>query len=251
MPTRRALLAASPDDSNSTLPGARQDVYNYEEFLLSIEGGAWEQNEIIKLFNPAKAEFLRSVASLSFADYVFIAFSGHGEHHVGKQLYETSLHLTATESCYVYEINPNNKRHFVAIDTCRAVVSVKQVLDERVVAMANAARPQITRQQARALFDETFASAEEGRVVAYSCKVDQAAGETPSGGFFSKSLVDESAKWAMAARSMAVLSVRESFDLAQSKTYKLNAPQWPELHAGRRLHHFPFAISVKAQHLYG
>lgn len=251
MPTRRALLIASPDIPNETLPGARQDVYNFENFLLSLEGGAWDQDEITKLFNPTKTDLTQSVRAMAGSDYAFITFSGHGAHHVNNELNDTSLKLTRYESCYVFEVNPQNKRHTLIVNTCRAIVQITEEILKRAMFAANAARAEITRQQARALFDETFSAADEGRVIAYSCKVGQAAGESSSGGYFSRALVGEASAWANQAAAKQVLSVKDTFDLAQAKTYKVNAPQWPVLEAGRRLRHFPLAISVKPQYLYG
>ena len=225
MPARRALLVASPDIPNDDLPGARQDVHNYESFLLSIEGGAWEAHEVSKLFNPSKADLLRNVSAMSAADYAFITFSGHGAHHVNNNLYETSLLLTASETCYVYEINPKNSRQFLVIDSCRAIVRLmSEALHSRAMAFANEARPVITRQQARALFDDSMIAADQGRVVAYSCKVGQTAGESAAGGVFSRALVNESAAWALNADPNRILPVKEAFDLAKTETYRINAP---------------------------
>jgi hypothetical protein len=254
MKTRRAILVASPDIPNELLPGARRDVENFADFLTSLEGGAWENAEISKLFNPTKAELLQTVRYASWLDYVFLTFSGHGCHRVGHELSETSLTLTATESCNVLEINPRNERHFLIVDACRAIVRETETegLIRRKMVLANAAmRPTITREQARALFDDAVAAADAGRVVAYSCQIGQAAGESQSGGVFSRSLVREAASWAYDAPSNAVLSAKEGFDLAQAKTYELNAPQRAELEAGRRLRHFPLAVSPNAQRVYG
>jgi len=150
MPTRRALLVASPD-AHDLLPGARQDVSNYEDFLRSTEGGAWEHGEITKLFNPTKKNLFDAVSALSGYDYVFITFSGHGTHHVGKDLSESSVELNKYESCYVYEINPRNKRHLVVVDSCRAVVSITEELIKRSLTALNAAMTEITRDQSRRL----------------------------------------------------------------------------------------------------
>jgi hypothetical protein len=251
MPTRRALLIASPDIPNDLLPGARQDVSNFETFLLSLEGGSWNRSEITKLFNPTKTDLLRAVYAMQGTDYAFITFSGHGAHHSSKELNDTSLQLTRVETCYVSEVNPQNERHTLIVDTCRALVQIKEELLKRAFAANEAVGGKISVQQSRGLFDDAFAAADAGRVVAYSCQVGQAAGESASGGVFSRALVDEASAWATQASSRQVLSVKDAFTLAQTKTYRTNAPQLPVLEAGRRLRHFPFAVSLKPQSIYG
>ena len=252
MSTRRALLVASPDIPNDVLPGARIDVENFADFLTSLEGGAWERAEIRQLFNPTKTELLQAVRELSWVDYAFLTFSGHGCHRVSRELSETSLKLTTNESCNVVEVNPRNDRHLLVIDACRAIVrEPDRFIRSRLTAMANALPRTITREKARSLFEDAYSAADAGHAVIYSCKVGQAAGESQYGGYFSRSLVGVSSSWACSASPNEVLSVRSAFDLAQTKTFDLNAPQWAELEAGRRLRHFPLAVSVTPVPIYG
>src|SRR3954469_9618417 len=113
---RRALIIASPDTKHGSLPGARKDIDHFRNFLISDTGGAWESHEIVTLQNPFHADVKRELGKMSASGYAFVTFSGHGSHHVGKGLNETSLCLNNTDETYVYGLNPGNKRHLVVVD---------------------------------------------------------------------------------------------------------------------------------------
>lgn len=243
--TRQALLVASPNAGNQALPGARLDVENIKEYLLSTTGGAWEESEISTVLDPTKAQLDTALNKLRYVDYAFITFSGHGFHSVGRSQSETRICLTRTEECSVQDINPRNNRHFVVIDACRAIVRI-QLNEERSMNFSRAnAMKYASRQDIRAAFDAAVMAAEMGRVVAYSCGINQSAGEDSTfGGVFSSELVSEASRWSISANPRAILHVPEAFRLAEAATYRKNAPQRPEIELGRRMYHFPFALGT-------
>lgn len=247
---RKALLVASPEVPGlNNLPGARADVINFQNYLVTSEGGAWEPWEIETLFNPTTSALDTHLSRMASADYAFVTFSGHGEHHVGASINETSAILNAKESCYAREINPRNRRHFVIIDCCRSVVHISKRWDKSAATIlaSNAAPPRISREEARRRFDTMAMDAEEGRVVAYSCNINQTAGEDPngSGGYFSKAMVDLPETWAWNANPSLILTIPEAFGMAKQKTLADNAPQEAVLELGRRMRNFPYAISTR------
>lgn len=242
--TRKALLVASPN-AYTPLPGARRDLDNFRTFLKSNAGGAWDDEEIITLIDPSKAQLLLELIFMKSVDYAFVTFSGHGSHVVDRGLSETRICLTSTVDCSVQEINPQNERHFVVIDACRAIVNIELLEERQNLALMTKATAYATRTNVRAAFDQAVRSAEAGRVVAYSCQIDQAAGEDATlGGIFSSALISKAGELAMAAKPCLPLSISDVFDEAARVTYERNAPQRPQLEAGRRLRHFPFAIGT-------
>jgi len=183
---------------------------------------------------------------MSGVDYAFVSFSGHGEHVAGGQLSETRVCLTSTEDCPVDAINPRNRRHFAVVDTCRTLVVIQDLVEvqSRMCALANA-KTFMSRAAVRAKFDEAVQAAEEGRVVVYSCKINQSAGDPPGlGGIFTSALIGEAGRMAIAATPGQVLSIPEVFAAAAAVTTRKNYPQQPELDEGRRRRSFPFAIGT-------
>lgn len=242
--TRRSLLIASPTGSEY-LHGAVRDIDNFREFLKSIAGGAWDDGEIVSLIDPKLSDVKANLLNMQNADYAFITFAGHGYHVKDATQSETRICLSPYETCAVHELNPRNKRHFVVIDSCRGIVSA-DILEERRNAFAAVnAKAIIDREGARAAFDAAVTQAEEGRIVAYSCGINQSAGEVrQSGGIFSTALMGEAGRWALSANPRAVLDVNSAVTAAKKVTYDRNAPQMPELEAGRRLRYFPFAVGT-------
>jgi hypothetical protein len=242
---RKALLIASPSVAPA-LPGTLADVRNFRGFLTSLHGGAWDEREIVTLVDPSRSQLLSRLREMRDADYAFITFGGHGYHLQNGSQSDTKICLTESDSCLVYEVNPGNKRHFVAVDSCRGIVE-KEFFEERFNALENfSARARIDREFVRDAFDKAVMAAEEGRVVAYSCGINQDAGDNSRlGGVFSNALTSEAMRWSMSASGNAVLSVTAAFESAKTVTLRRNSPQRPELEAGRRLRSFPFAIGSK------
>jgi hypothetical protein len=239
--TRKAILISSSNTCYGHLPGADQDVARFSDFLLSDFGGAWEAEEIGILFTPSRGELEPRLEEASAADYVFISFAGHGQHVVGGSLNDTRIILNDSEEMFVHELNPRNRRHLVVVDACRTLVEIEPVAKLGSLAEA-VCYPTTNRLACRERFDAAVAQAEEGRVVAYSCGVNQSAGESVGGGFFSRFLVEGAEQACIRSRERGVLFVREAFSIAQTETLRKNSPQRPVLEAGRRIRHFPFAV---------
>lgn len=243
MLSRKALIIGSPD-AFEYLPGVELDVRDLKKFLCSPMGGAWLESELIVLKNPKRSEVLAAMEQCSSANYSFVSFSGHGEHHKGHALDETVVYLTENDKMYVSEINPKNSRHFILVDACRKVVQVLLRDSFEVMNKAFAARKvELDWVTARRLFDAAVTASAEGRIVAYSCEINQAAGENEKGGVFTQHLISAPlALDTVYGGGRRVVSVKEAFTYAKEKTYAANAPQSPVLNLGRRLDSFPFGI---------
>jgi hypothetical protein len=239
--TRKAILIASPDTHYGPLPGAVLDVERFNDFLRSDYGGAWEEEEISILFGPSLKQVQEELAAAEDGDYVFISFSGHGEHCRSGSLNDTRLILTDSDRIFVYDLNPRNPRHLVVVDACRRVLDTQTIVKLGALDEARLG-PSTNRLACRKLFDRLVLEAEEGRVVMYSCDVNQAAGETRNGGFFSRFLVQKARAVCEASSEGGVIQVPDAFEMAKQETNLRNAPQRSVLEAGRRTRHFPFAV---------
>ena len=241
MDRRAILIESSTIKGHDDLPGARTDVESYERFLKSDFGGAWEGSEIIIMRKPSKELLQQSVKLSKHYDYSFVTFSGHGHHVIGKDVNETRLCINDTEEISVYELNSQGPYSLVVADACRKVSYLDARMHARAFELAlkeaeDKIRP--NRARCRALFDKTLGSAERGPIYFYSCNLNEAASDVPS---FSSKLVEAGETWAEARRE-GVLPSNDAFRAAATAITKNNAQQNPQMNAGRRTTHFPFAV---------
>lgn len=246
MPSRQAILIESSIlASHPTLAGARADAANLGSFLLEDHAGAWEQDEIALLHNPSVADVRSVLREAATKDYVFLAFSGHGYHVRGRSLEEDRICLGSTEEMAVSELNPGTARFTCLIDTCRKVEAAPLVLEARKFANAAKALKYDYRWRCRQLFDDALSNSERGTISLFSCDLDEAAGETKEGGYFTSSLLDSANVW----KDSLSGGLSSSLDLYSAFTRSVDAvhrtshnQQHPQFQGGRRLRYFPWAV---------
>lgn len=245
MKRKAFLIESSRLQSHPDLPGARVDVLNWKNFLLSDEGGAWEEKEIVTLSNPTRIMLQGLLALEASTDYVFITFSGHGFHIKGKDLDESMICLNTTENVAVSAVNPGNPRCMLIIDACRQLVQ-EDVLIEMSAAnliLLSAASP--NRVAYRNIFDIAVTQAERGVIRLFSCDIDEAANESPhSGGFYTNALVECCRYWHdnIAANKKLYYPAWDAHQSAAIHTTLRNAQQHPQYSGGRRNKYFPLVV---------
>lgn len=238
--TRQAILIGAPNVP-PFLPGVLKDLRDLEAFLKSPTGGKWRSDEITVLNSPSPEIIKLHLEMAKHKDYVFISCSGHGEHRVGAGADSTVILLDDRKSIAINEMNPKNKRHFVLVDVCRAVVKAKLISESAALtkALLDSAHVNVDH---RKVFDTALSKTTEGRIVAYSCDINQSAGEDEAGGYFTQSMLRAAGAYASHADQGKVVDIEKAFKVAKQNTYDTNAPQTPVLLAGRRNDYFPFAI---------
>src|SRR5690348_13626615 len=117
MKRRAILIEASRIKGHPDLPGARADIANYRDWLLSNAGGAWEESEIIPLSNPSLERLRLERVRASDANYAFVVFTGHGG-HVGNT---TRVQLNDTDSIDAQSLAAACLKCTVVVDSCRSV----------------------------------------------------------------------------------------------------------------------------------
>ena len=235
------LIEASEVPDEDVLEGATADVQAYRDWLYSKPGGDWLDSEIVRLHTPRISEVRKALLLAGKVDYAFVAFSGHGFH--SKELDLTKLCLQNGRMT-VREIIPDAARCTVVVDACRNVMpeifrkSFQLTLNEA-KRYAKFAEERNFRQE----FEDLVAEAEKGPVFLYSCDLDESAGESRLGGYFSRFLVEagnvfgdqntDGSKW---------FSVKGAFRDAAEATTLRNRQQHPQFEPGRRRAHFPFGV---------
>lgn len=238
---RKAILIGAPNVT-PRLPGVIIDVNHIKNFLMSNTGGAWQEDEITILMDPTKQEVTGQLILAQSADYVFISCSGHGEHQVGKGLADTAIYLNEDETMPIGQINPKNKRHLVVVDVCRNVVEISEHKSEALL-KSSFCLESAKNIDFRDIFNSAVMACSEGRIVAYSCDVNQSAGDDGKGGVFTQELLKTPSAFNNTNYPLCnVINIYDSFNVAKEITYARNAPQSPVIDAGRRRDFFPFAL---------
>ncbi|BBO31964.1 caspase family protein [Lacipirellula parvula] len=243
--SRQAILVESSKlKGHVDLPGARADVVKFKAYLESAIGGAWESSEICILSHPTEKELLKWVNSASTKDYSFVTFSGHGYHAKGKGVDETRLCINDTEEVAVSKLNPGNPRSLIIADSCRNVTLIEaeeSATAFRLSLNAKMAALGPNRDRCRKVFDISVLTAPAGAVYFYSCDLNQTAGETNNGGYFSQALIDIGEAWADNKKT-GVLSSFDAFNGAAAVVAQKDKQQKPQIQAGRRMTHYPFTV---------
>jgi hypothetical protein len=235
------LIEASEVPGETKLPGAKADVEGYHSWLYSLSGGDWRDDEIVCLHTPRVSEVKHALAVAGKVDYAFMAFSGHGYH--AKELDLTKVCLRGGRLS-VRDMIPDTNRATVVIDACRNVMpeifteSFELSLNQR-MKFAKA----IVRRNYRKDFEMQVAAAEKGYTFLYSCDLDESAGESARGGYFSRFLLEAGAEFAVHNSDGSKWYPMDSaFSAAAAATTARNRTQRPQFEPGRRRQHFPFGV---------
>lgn len=241
---RKAILIGSPD-VKPELPGVDIDLADIRKFLLSPQGGKWKEEEITILRNPSKSDVTFALIDSIGCDYTFITCSGHGEHQLGEGLNNTVMYLREHETIKISDIKAYTNRSTIIVDTCRNLVKItkKELLKSANESLDFALESIGTNINHREVFNSEVMNCSEGRIVLYSCDINQSAGDDGDGGVFTQNLLHSPAAIVNMNRfSYTPLYLDSAFELAKEKTLAENYPQRPVINAGRRRDFYPFAI---------
>lgn len=235
---RAALLIGGLDED---LIGVEADLGNFQAFLRSPAGGAWNASELTILRNPGALQVDVHLSLLKSADYSFVVFAGHGDHHDGS----TRVQLKEGVVISADKLKVGAPKHTLVVDCCRIVTRRTNIAVEALLEKAESAG--LAPSVARAAFDAEVTKCSGGLVTMYSCAVGEGAGEGSDGGYYSRSLVDGARNWARASRGTGdnykCLSVFDVHNLAEPAVLRLSGNrQHPKIEKPRSKPYFPFAI---------
>ena len=241
MVSRKAILIGAPS-VETYLPGVVQDIKDMKEFLCSPVGGDWREDEIVTLIDQSKATVMKHLNSCSDVDYVFILCAGHGEHQILGTNGSTVIYLTEEETLSIDSINSRGKRQFVIADVCRHEREI--AISKTLLKAAMESYSAEDKFDYRAAFDAAVMKCSEGRIVAYSCSLNQSAGEDEKGGAFTQALI-ASPNHYLPSGLHGIVNVKQAFDWAHAQLVEKSSAQTPVFNAGRRLDYYPFAVITK------
>jgi hypothetical protein len=249
--TRAALLISNPGEpgAENYCKGVYVDVENYRRLLRSPEGGAWEEKEITILDRPTVATVRLHLALLSFTDYVFLMFTGHGWYSAPDR--DRILQLRAGQDIASLELKKSARRRTIILDCCQEVhaESLKESRSVEFSAKSAAQIRQANRATCRRLFDQALLSAPMGILEMNSCSITElSTDDDDRGAHYNGSLIECVDDWSLSqAKNFyggnSVLSCPVAHECAAQKTRDLSGGlQNPTIEKPRTAPYFPIAV---------
>lgn len=230
---RKAFLIGGCNKSpDNLLPGVHADIAAWKQYLMSSYGGCWLENEIVDLSRQSKDAICSALHIDQLIDYSLVCFSGHG--YLAKDQFGFSVTMAMLDDnaeMSERELNPGSPWTMMIFDCCRKGGDLEKV------ALANEAHTKSALCNTRTLFEDEMLKCEKGLVKVFAADVDQSADDEKS---FSRVLMGM-AKSKVAAHPDGILRINEAVRLADAE---LPLQQTPVYMGGRRLHHFPFAVTL-------
>jgi hypothetical protein len=224
--------------------------------MISSNGGAWENSEIIPLPDPSRSEVESAMGEIVVAQYAFVHFSGHGwvdkDSRSGRKT--QMIILGDGSSIDLMELLPKTVKSTLSCDACRKV-HVRPSKDTLRGLLEKLAFEEDNRQLCRIRFDEAISNANPGTYYMFGCAMDTYCYEDPiNGGYFTSALIDNASDWSRLSHPTPCLSIPSVVTMAKetvrSQTSHLDPVQIPIGNPGNRNgNEFPFAVSVKPRML--
>lgn len=237
MLSKFALIIGYPGEpgEENFCEGVYTDVDNYENYLKSMHGGAWNEDEIHSELNISKQELKNWIIYLSNFDYSVIIFAGHGEYNILHQ--QTEIQINKYETIFENELITPTDRQLIMLDCCR-IKTRTLVEDSFIKSFSIESSSNISRDVYRMIFDNKLSESVQDLIKVYSCDIDETARDLGrKGGLFSKSLIDS-------ADGREDLSIFKTFSKAKDIVITQSRnKQHPQIEKPRSGTSFPFYIS--------
>lgn len=239
MISKRALLIGYPGEKgekNYCENGVNADISNYTRYLTSLNGGAWETNEIISVKNIASTNLRKYILFLGDFDYSVVIFSGHGEYDIAKST--TMVQINKNESIAVEDLFTRCERQLFIFDCCRSIPRPLQEAEDSYYFASNEADYRQLRNAYKEKYDLYLRKSEKGIIQVFSCNIGEKSQDwDKSGGMFSYNFIQS-------AKGNTDMSVKDVFDIAGQKVIRASGnKQHPQIYRPRSGETFPFYIA--------
>lgn len=239
---RVAIILGSPFPQShpNHLRGVHFDVGNYQRFLMSPIGGAWQSNEIYYEEHPTGTTVKAIHQLCNNADMAVVIFSGHGY----MQWNETYICLNPRQNLNVCDLTTTAKRQITIVDCCRKNYSVEHW--EGIGRIYSLSFDNTCPDIGRKLYDFQLERSPVGHYTMYSCSQDQYSQDGENGGLFSYNLLRGVKDWEKQSGDV-FLSANSAFKIGSQRLYNQGAEQIPEYsYRGTELPQLPFTVSPTA-----
>ena len=180
---RIALLIGNSDG----LEGVKIDLVEWEKFLISPIGGAWERNEIKMIMNPQKCELLSYINELRKTkayDFAIVVYSGHGGYD-RQTILEINKQGETINETDLFSIAP---KQISVFDCCRCLVDGSEPINESQRTFSSGGI--LTNlQKIRNAYNQRIRLAIPQQVCLYACRIGETALDTESGALYIQTLL--------------------------------------------------------------
>lgn len=207
-----------------------------DEFLRSYIGGAWRNEEIIKMSCGDRAGVVSAVETAQLSEFALVYFIGQGEtRKFDLPWTETCVQLSSGETLMESLLNPGAPRCSLILD---CVGTPLQTSREMTHLASDVHQEESDIEWARRTYDEAICAAEAGLVKVLATAIDQNDGIKK---LFTQHLVNAVNDWAVEGRG--VLSYGDAVVRA-ARTFTAEVPDGVAAYrGGRRLKDFPFGVN--------
>lgn len=178
-----ALLIGNSDG----LEGVKIDLVEWEKFLISPIGGAWERNEIKMIMNPQKCELLSYINELRKTkayDFAIVVYSGHGGYD-RQTILEINKQGETINETDLFSIAP---KQISVFDCCRCLVDGSEPINESQRTFSSGGI--LTNlQKIRNAYNQRIRLAIPQQVCLYACRIGETALDTESGALYIQTLL--------------------------------------------------------------
>jgi len=187
---RQAIIigGAFSKGNPSHLNGVAEDMSNYKKLLLSANGGAWRNDEIIELPDPSYSEVKRALLHQEKSDYALTIFSGHGARYKSKNY----LCLTESQSVEYNKLFTDAQISCLIMDACRNRFNRKPTPGLYGLDLQFEMR---YKNVTRIIYDKVLSSIPSGKVAVFSTSENERAWDTEDGGAFTVELLSQITEW--------------------------------------------------------
>lgn len=173
------------------LPGVDVDIENINSFLTSVEGGAWDKDDIVMYKNPSREGLKAKLSAIrNTYDFVIVFFTGHGGQNKNSDL----LFLNEKNECIsVSDINNLALRQINIIDCCRSEVTDEELstMFESVAALENYNGERLNKISARLKYKRRIMASSPQQITLFACSDSEYSMDTKNGGLYTSSLINK------------------------------------------------------------
>ncbi|UJR55066.1 caspase family protein [Dickeya zeae] len=188
---KKAIIIAGDDGS---LAGIGNDISNISLFLQSIEGGGWNDNEIIIYKNESKNSLIKNINEIKGCyDFTMFFITGHGE----SRRRETFICINDKNECISEnDISCISDRQINIFDCCRyESYEINESVSKCVAGLENHSDERISLAMARRFYEDRIMQSKPQQLVLYSCSINEYSLDTAHGGLYLSKLIEESCNY--------------------------------------------------------
>ncbi len=179
---RKALIIGNSRHLNAT----PVDMLRFSKFLMSLQGGAWEKEEIVECKDKLADEILKVIDDIRAEDndYVIVYFTGHGGVK-GDTILEVNPALELLKENSFFGLAP---RQLNILDCCRCLVTTPLSIygnSRGITPMQRALRDEVRKE-----YDELVMNAAPQLVRMYSSSEGESSWPSKNGSYYTNNLIE-------------------------------------------------------------